>query len=173
MITNFGEEEGGEGRKFGGFEDDGIAGGESGGNFPTEHEEGEVPGNDLSAYTNWLIAREFFGGELGPSGMVVKMSSDEGDVDVAGFADGFSVIEGFEDSEEASVLLDLSRDCVEVFGAALWVEGLPGGEGGLGGLDGLIDMLGGGLGNLSEFCAIGGVKRGEHVLGFYPLVVDE
>lgn len=127
----------------------------------------------MSAYTNWLILGEFLGGKLGPSGMVVKMSSNERDVDVAGFADGFSVVKGFENCEESGVLLDLASDRIEEFGAALEGEGLPRGESSLGGLDGFVDLFGGRLGNLSEFGAVGGVEGGERVLGFDPLVVDE
>lgn len=131
-LANFGEEEGGEGGEFGRFEDDGVSGGEGGGNLPAEHEEWKVPGDDLPAHTNWLIVLVLFGGDFGPSGMIVEVTCDEGDIDIAGLADWFAVIEGFEDGEESGVFLDLSGDGVEVFGAADGGESLPRGECGLG-----------------------------------------
>ena len=49
LAADLGEEEGGEGGVFGGFEDDGVAGGEGGGDLPGEHQEREVPGDDRAA----------------------------------------------------------------------------------------------------------------------------
>lgn len=161
FLADFGEEEGGEGGEFGGFEDDGVAHGEGGGDLPAQHEEGEVPRNDLAADADGLVVGEFGVAELGPSGVVVEVSGDEGDVDVAGFADGFAVVEGFEDGEESRVFLDFARDGVEDFGSFGSRKTLPGGEGFFCGLDGLVDLLGGGLGDLGEFFSVGGVEGGE------------
>ena len=49
LAADLGEEEGGEGGVFGGFEDDGVPGGEGGGDLPGEHQEREVPGDDRAA----------------------------------------------------------------------------------------------------------------------------
>jgi hypothetical protein len=38
----------------------------------------------------------FGGEELGEAGVVGEVAGDEGDVDVAGLADRFAVVEGFE-----------------------------------------------------------------------------
>ena len=161
FLADFGEEEGGEGGEFGGFEDDGVAHGEGGGDLPTQHEEGEVPGDDLAADADGLVVGEFGVAELGPSGVVVEVAGDEGDVDVAGFADGLSVVEGFEDGEKSRVLLDLAGDGVENFGSFGSRKTLPGGEGLFGGLDGLVDLLGSGLGDLGEYFSVGGIEGGE------------
>jgi len=76
---------------------------------------------------------------LSPAGVVVEVAGDERDVDVAGLADGFAVVEGFEDGEAAGVLLDLAGEGVEIAGSLVAGEGLPGGEGfcccGYGGVD--------------------------------------
>ena len=80
---DFGEEEGGEGGVFGGFEDDGVAGGQRGGDLPGEHQEREVPGDDRAADAEGLQVGVFGGEELGEAGVVGEVAGDEGDVDVA------------------------------------------------------------------------------------------
>ncbi|RUP47178.1 hypothetical protein BC936DRAFT_146044 [Jimgerdemannia flammicorona] len=64
-----------------GLEDDGVACGQSRGNFPGEHEKREVPGNDGAADANGFVAREGEGALrvdhlavdlVGPSGIVAE-----------------------------------------------------------------------------------------------------
>ena len=64
-----------------------------------------------------LVLREGMRQELGPAGVVVEVADGEGDIQVACFADGFAVIERFEDGEQAGVLLQGAGDGVEVAGA--------------------------------------------------------
>jgi len=46
----------GEGSEFGGFEDDGVSGCESGSNFPGQHKQREVPGDDLADDADGFVA---------------------------------------------------------------------------------------------------------------------
>lgn len=52
LLDVLGEDEGREGGLLGSLHDNGVAGGQGRANLPGEHEEGEVPGNDLTADTN-------------------------------------------------------------------------------------------------------------------------
>ena len=114
---DFGEAEGAEAGLGRGFDDDGVAGGEGGGDLPGQHEEGKIPGDDLADDAQRLVLREGMRQELGPAGVVVEMADGERDIQVARFADGLAVIERFEDGEQAGVLLHGAGDGVEVAGA--------------------------------------------------------
>ena len=52
LFDQLGGEESAEGSLFGGLEDDGVTSGKGGAELPCEHEQGEVPWDDLSADTN-------------------------------------------------------------------------------------------------------------------------
>ena len=54
FMEDFGEAEGGERCRFGGFENDGVAAGEGGCEFPCAHEQREVPRDDLAADADGL-----------------------------------------------------------------------------------------------------------------------
>ena len=47
--------------------------------------------------------------------MVIEVASDERNIDVAAFPDGFAVVESFENGEMAGMFLDLAGDGVEKF----------------------------------------------------------
>lgn len=49
FLDEGGGVEGAEGGLFCGFEDDDVAAGDGGADFPCPHQEGEVPGDDLGA----------------------------------------------------------------------------------------------------------------------------
>ena len=182
---DFGERDGGHGGELGGLDDDGVAGGEGGGDLPGEHQQGEVPGDDLADDADGGLVAEagVFAGEagvgdvaeeLGPAGVVVEVAGDEGDIDVAGLADGLAVVDGFEDGELAGVLLYLAGEGVKVTGALVAGECLPAGEGGAGGFDGRVDDGGVGVGDGGDEVAGGGVRCGEGLaLRGGPLAVDE
>ncbi len=104
--------------------------------------------------------------------MVVEVAGDERDVDVAGLADGLAVVHGLEHGEAAGVLLDLAGEGVEIAGALVAGEGLPGGKGGAGGFDGAVDVVGGSGGDLGEEFAGCGIAGLEGRVGFGPLAVD-
>lgn len=52
LLDELGEHETGEGRLLGRLEDDGVAGGQGGADLPRQHEQGEVPRDDLTADAN-------------------------------------------------------------------------------------------------------------------------
>ena len=73
--------------------------------------------------------------ELRPAGVVIEVAGDERDVDVAGLANRFAVVEALEDGEQPRVLLDGPRQRVEMPRARVAGEGGPAGERRQGGRD--------------------------------------
>ena len=171
MVANLCEDHGCERREFGGFENNGVAHCKRGGDFPCEHQEREVPRDDLAADTERLGVGQFFVHELRHARVVVEVADREGDVDVAGLADRFAVVEGFHDGQKAAVFLHQTRDGVEDAGAGVTVFG-PCGLGAAGGLHGQRHFLGGAFGDACEFDARCGVCRGEVVAQVTELTVD-
>ena len=57
---DLGEGEGGERGELGGLDDDGVAGGERGRDLPGEHQQREVPGDDLADDADGRVAAELF-----------------------------------------------------------------------------------------------------------------
>src|SRR5581483_9514405 len=147
-----------------------------------EHQQGEVPGDDLADDAHGLeaaelLARKSITGEvaeeLGPAGVVVEVAGNEGDVDVAGLADGLAVVHGLEHGETARVLLDLAREGVEIACALVTGERLPCGQRAAGGFDGAVDVCGVTLRDLGEDFAGRGILRLEAGRDLGPLTVDE
>ncbi len=85
-----------------GFEHDGVAGGERRGDLPGQHQQREVPRDDLAADAVGHEAGELALEVLGPAGVVVEMPRDQRDIDVAALADRLAVVDGFEHGEEAA-----------------------------------------------------------------------
>src|SRR4051812_15854221 len=100
-----------EGSLFGGFKDGAIPRGQSGGKFPSGHEQREIPGNDLSDYPYWLPQRK--GLKLGarsigntdgngiplnfcgPTSHIMKNIRSQRNICHAGNCTRFAIIKGF------------------------------------------------------------------------------
>ena len=94
-------------------------------NLPGQHEQREIPRNDLSHHAASRVGGKFLREELRPSGMVVEMPSDQRNINVAAFANGLSVVHCFEHRETPRMLLHLARQGIEVPGAPMRSESLP------------------------------------------------
>ena len=172
LAAEFGEEQGGERRVFGGFQDDGVAGGERGGDFPRQHQQREVPGDHRAADAQRGHAGLFGRQELGEARVVVEMPGDKRDVDVAAFADRLAVVHRFQHGEQAGVFLDEARQGVEVLRALMRRQARPFRLGAAGGRDGGVDVLCAALRDLGKALAGGGVRRGEGVARLGEGAVD-
>lgn len=96
-----------EGRRARRFEDDRAAGSQGRSQFPSTHEEGEVPGDDLADDTDrfmdddthhvFIEARDaaFFVAKDG--GKVTEVVGTVRDVDVSRFTNRLAVVEGFDE----------------------------------------------------------------------------
>ena len=89
------------------------------------------------------------------------MAGHQRDVDVAGFADRFAVVEGFEHGKKARLLLQVTGDGIKPTRAAMTAEGLPAGQGGAGGGHRGVDVGLGALGHLGELAGGGRIEGGE------------
>jgi hypothetical protein len=173
LAADVGEQQRGERGVFGGLQDHGVPGGERGGDLPRQHQEGEVPRDDLAADAEGGMGGEFLGQKLRQARVVVEMPLGEGDVDVARFADRLAVVEGFEDGEEAGMLLEKAGQRVEVARAGVAGELRPFREGAAGGGHGGVDIVGGALRDLGKGVAGRGVFRGEGLPRAREAAVDE
>ena len=87
--------------------------------FPSRHQEGEVPRNNLTDYADRFAQddRQVFGVKLGggaffaadDAGKVAEMVGSQRDVGGAGFADGFAVVQRFLQGEQFQVFRQSHR----------------------------------------------------------------
>ena len=119
LLQDLGEEERRERRGLGGLEHDRVARGERRGDLPREHEQREVPRDDLSRDAERLrVGAESGVIELvGPPGVVEEPRGDQRDVDIAALLDRLAVVEALGDGELARALLDEPSDAEEVLAA--------------------------------------------------------
>ena len=129
LAADFGEGQGRERREFGGLQDHGVTGGEGGCDLPGQHEQREIPRNDLPAHADRLIAGKFVGDHLGPAGVMIEMAGDERNIDITGLTDRLAIVHRLEHRKEALALLDQSGNRVEMRRAAMarqlrpWTKG--------------------------------------------------
>ncbi|SRR5258707_14519008 len=74
------------------LEHNGIAHGQGRGDFPGQHEQWEVPGNNLTDYPDRLVTGQFALHELRPAGMIVEVARHQWNIDITCLADGFAVV---------------------------------------------------------------------------------
>ena len=101
------------------------------------------------------------------------MTSDQRDVDIAAFADRFAVVDGFQDGEEPCVLLDVTCQGVEVFGAFMARQFRPLWLGLVRGGNGLVHVGVGALGHVGNDIARCGVGHGKGFACGRKRAVDE
>ncbi len=172
-LANFGEQQGRQRGEFGRLEHDRIAGGKGRGDLPGQHQQREVPGDDLAADAIGDGVGEFAAQVLGPAGVMVEMAGYQRDIDVAAFADRLAVVHALEHREQPAVLLDGTGDGVEILAALVAGQGAPGFEGGAGGFYCSINVLGGAIGDGSQRCAGGGIVGREGLARLGPFTTDE
>src|SRR5207253_9387151 len=107
LLAYLGEGERGDRREFRGLQDDRVAGRERGGDLPGEHEEREVPRDDLPGDAQRASDAP---GEgvlqlVRPAGVVPEVRRGERNVDVATLLDRLARIDRLQDGELAAPLL--------------------------------------------------------------------
>ena len=157
LAEHVGEEQRGERRRLRGLEDDRVSGGQRRRDLPREHQQREVPRDDLAgdAHGTRAAVREGVLELVGPAGVVEEVRGRQRNVDVAGLLDRLPAVQGLQHRELARALLKDARDPEEVLRPLCRGDGRPAVVVGVaGGLHGEVDVLGAGLGDL-----------GEHLLG--------
>ena len=178
LLADLGEQQRRQRGGLGGLEHDRVAAGECGRDLPREHQQREVPRDDLAGDAQRLRVAGAEAGVLqlvGPAGVVEEVRGDGRDVDVAGLLDRLAVVDRLEDGELAAALLDDPGDAVEVLGPL--AAGHPAPDlvvGPAGGLHGLVDVGVVGLGDLREHLLGGGADGLEGLAAAVDeLTVDE
>ena len=118
LLADGGERQRGERRGFGRLQHHGVAACQRGRDLPRQHQQREIPRDDLPADADRLGIGPIAGvGQLvGPAGVVEEVRRHERQVDVAGFLDGLAVVDRLEDGQFAGSLLDRAGDAVQVLG---------------------------------------------------------
>ncbi len=177
LAQDVAEGERGQWRRLGRLEHGRVAGGERGSELPGEHQEREVPGDDLADHPEWprTPVEESVLELVGPARVVEEVRRGERQVDVARLLDRLAAVERLEHRELARALLQDARDAEEVLGALASRQARPGREGLPRGGDRGGDVLGSGLGDLGERLLVPGRERREVAAGpgRDPLAADE
>ena len=125
LCADLREEECGQGSVFGRLEHNGVAHRQCGRDLPGQHQQREIPRNDLSYDSDRFVFREFGGHQLRPTGVMIEVTGDERNVDVARLADRFAVVERFENREQTGMFLNLSGEGIEIAGAPMRAQVPP------------------------------------------------
>ena len=153
LAADVGEDERGQRRRLGGLQHDRVAAGERRGDLPGEHQQREVPRDDLAGDAERArpAVREGVLELVGPARVVEEVRRREREVDVARLLDRLAAVERLRDGELARALLDQARDPEEVLGALGRTQRRPAVlEGAARSLDGEVDVARAGEGDLGE-----------------------
>ena len=116
LLQNFREEQGSQWRGFRWLDHYSVARGERRSDLPREHEQREVPGDNLTGDTERARVRaesrvvEF----VRPPCVVEEPRCNERDVDIAAFLDGLAVVEALSHGKFTTALLNEARDAEQV-----------------------------------------------------------
>lgn len=168
-----------------GLEDNSVAASDGRANLPRPHEQWEVPRDDLTAHTDWLLAdvvEGVWGGVddlaldlVCPAAVVPQAASAHADVHLR-HGDGLAVVERLNRSEQVKVLLEQVGEVHKQLATVLWGLLPPWALECLAGCCYCnIDILLGGLVDGGDDALVGWVDdlKGLAVDTFHELVVDE
>ena len=178
LLADLGERQRGQRRRLGGLEHHRVAAGQRRGDLPGQHQQREVPRDDLAGHPERARRRAVAGvlQLVGPAGVVEEVRRDQRDVHVARLADRLAVVERLEHGELARPFLDDPGDAEQVLGPLPARHDRPGVLVGLaGGGDRPVHVGGTGLGHLGQDL-LGGRRDGLERVAVHAgaeLAVDE
>lgn len=168
-----------------GLNDNGVTGGDGGTNLPGPHQDGEVPGDNLTANTDGLVAGvgESLGvgvdsltvDLVGPATVVAQAAGGVGNINL-GHGDGLTVVESLDGGKGLHITLEQIGQLSEHTATVRGGHTVPGTlEGSASGLDGDVDILLGSLVDGGDNLLIGRVEglEGLTIDTLDKLVVDE
>jgi len=189
FVEELGHVHGAQWRELGWLDDDGTSSRESWSDLPRKHVEGEVPWDNLTGNTDWLmlgVAKLLVGGLddlalnlVGPTTVVSEDGGRLGDIEALGSRERLTVVESLDTGKDVQISLDELGDLgensssLEPWGVVApdSVECLSGN------LDGDIDISGESLWNGGQVLSRGWVDDvngfGTLVYGSRPFAIDE
>ncbi len=119
------EGKGGERGKLRRLENHGVARGQSRRNLPGQHEQREIPRDNLTNNAARRVSGKFLMEQLRPAGVVIEMAHDQRDVNVPTLPNRFAIVHRLQHGEAAGVLLHSPRQCIEIARSGVRSESLP------------------------------------------------
>ena len=102
LDADRGEGERGQRREFRRLQHHRIAGRERRRDLPGEHQQREIPRDDLPAHADGLRPRKLALDQRRPAGVMVEMAGDQRNVDVARLADRLAVVDRLQHRQESA-----------------------------------------------------------------------
>src|SRR5581483_6588282 len=157
------------------FEDHRVTGCERGRDLPGQHEQREIPGNDLADDTTGGVIRELLSEQLRPAGVVIEVARYQWNVDITAFPNWFAIVQRLQNGEPARVALHCSGDGVQITRPPVRSQGLPFRKGLASSFNGHVDVCGRSLRYASDFFSRRGIQRIEMhaVNGLLPYTADK
>ena len=172
-LGDLGEQQRGQRRELGWLEHHRIPHGQRWGDLPGQHQQRKVPGNDLPDHAHGRVIGQLVGHDLRPACVIGEVACDKRHVQVARLAYRLAVVQRLENREQPTVLLDLTRERVQVAGAHMPRCLTPRGESLARGADRGVHVFRTTLARVREGGAVGRVEHRERLRRGPPLTADE
>src|SRR6185312_16489110 len=140
---------------------------------PGEHQQREIPRDDLPAHADRLRVRELAVDQRRPARMMIEMPGGKGNVDVARFADRLAVVDRLKNRKKALPLLHMARERIEMLRPLEARERRPFGQRLPRRGDRGADVLGGALRDARDAFAARRIEDVEQFAGLRETAVDE
>ena len=173
LATNISEEKSGQRSILRRLQDHSIAHSNRRRDLPRQHQQGEIPRDNLSANAQRLSVRQLAFHQLRHARMIVKMPLHEGDINVATLADRLAVVEGLKHRKKAAVFLQQTGNRVKYPRPPMASEFLPFGLGFACRLNGQINVGGTALSKRSQRLSVGRVTAQKALARFGKCAVDK
>ncbi len=86
--------------------------------LPCQHQQREVPRDDLPDHTDRLIVAQFGFHQLRPTRIIVKVTRQQRHINIARFTDRLAVVHAFEHRQQTRMFLNIARNRVEITSAS-------------------------------------------------------
>ena len=114
LAADIGKKQRCERRVLGWFQNNRVSHRDRRRDLPCQHQQREVPRNDLTAHAQGLAVRKLFIHQLRHARVVIEMALRQRDIDITRLADRLAVIQRFQHRKKPGVFLQQPRDGVDV-----------------------------------------------------------
>ena len=173
LTTNIGEEKCGQRSIFRRLQDHSIAHSNRRRDLPRQHQQREIPRDNLSANTQRLGVRQLAFHQLRHARVIVKMPLHKRDVDVTAFTDRLAVVQCLKHRKKAAVFLHQTGNRIEHPRPPVAPEFLPFGLGFARRLNGQINVGSTTLSKRRQCLSVGRVAAQKALARFGKCAVNE